>query len=348
MDNVKDIRSLTGDELRAILRSMGEPAYRSSQVMDRLWHYGVGNFDQITNISVSLRQKLGDRFCIHRAVKSAQKISTDGTRKFAVSFADGCVVEAALIPTPRRITACISSQVGCSLACNFCATGRLKRVRNLEAYELLEQMMLLNSESQKHHKKSITHVVLMGMGEPLLNYRHVLRAMKAISEAKMWQISPKKITLSTVGFPSIIKKLADDYFGFRLAVSLHTVSQKLREEIMPHSQKYTLKDLRDSLLYWYLATKKKISFEYIIWKGINDAKEDVEALVRYCKTIPCKVNLISYNAIAGGQYEGADPEVFDAYVKALKVQGITATIRYSRGSDIDAGCGQLANQLQPF
>ena len=346
MKNHRDIRSLSEEDLDHFFLNQRQPSYRKKQVMEWIWCRGVSSFKKISNIGVDLRNKLDENFKIYRARKKALKESKDGTVKLAIQLFDKSVIEAALIPTSNRMTACISSQVGCSLSCDFCATASLKRVRNLEAYELFEQMILLNQESQIRYQRDISHVVLMGMGEPLLNYNNVLRAMKAITEAKIWNITPKKITLSTVGFSPLIKKLADDHFGFNLAISLHTVSQKLREKIMPHSKKQTLLDLKNALIYWYQKTKKKVSFEYLIWENINDTKLDIDQLVNYCKSIPCKVNLISYNTVSGSNYQRAKPHIFQDYIQALKKYNIIATIRHSRGEDIEAGCGQLANQLE--
>jgi 23S rRNA (adenine2503-C2)-methyltransferase len=270
--------------------------------------------------------------------------SSDGTVKNAVRLHDGLVVESVLIPTNTRTTACVSSQVGCSLDCNFCATARLKRMRNLEPGEIFDQVSAIDKESRLYYNHPLSNIVFMGMGEPLMNYNNVLKAIAMITSEEGLGMSPKRITVSTSGIPKMIKKLADDEVKFKLAVSLHSAIDDIRSKIMPFTINFPLEELRESLTYWYAKTKSKITYEYVVWKGINDTKVSIDALVKFCKYVPCKVNLIEYNPIDDGEFQQADPEAIDAYVKALEHSGIVVKVRRSRGKDIDAACGQLANK----
>jgi 23S rRNA (adenine2503-C2)-methyltransferase len=254
------------------------------------------------------------------------------------------VVESVLIPTQTRTTACVSSQVGCSLDCNFCATARLKRMRNLEPAEIYDQVIAIDRESRLYHNHPLSNIVFMGMGEPLMNYNNVLKAIEMITSPEGLGMSPKRIMVSTSGIPKMIKKLADDDVKFKLAVSLHSAIDDIRSRIMPFSENFPLSDLRESLEYWYRKTKCKVSYEYVVWKGINDDKASIDALVKFCKYVPCKVNLIEYNPIDDGEFQQASEESINAYIKALENTGIVVKVRRSRGKDIDAACGQLANK----
>jgi len=249
-----------------------------------------------------------------------------------------------LIPTNTRTTACVSSQVGCSLDCNFCATARLKRMRNLEPGEIYDQVIAIDRESRLYYNRPLSNIVFMGMGEPLMNYNNVMKAIEMITSNEGLGMSPKRIIVSTSGVPKMIKKLADDEVKFNLAVSLHSAIDEIRSRIMPFSASFPLVELRDSLEYWYRKTKSKISFEYVVWKGINDTRESIDALVKFCKYVPCKVNLIEYNPIDDGEFQQASEETINAYIKALEAIGIVVKVRRSRGKDIDAACGQLANK----
>jgi len=270
--------------------------------------------------------------------------SEDGTVKNAVRLHDGLVVESVLIPTNTRTTACVSSQVGCSLDCNFCATARLKRMRNLEPAEIYDQVIAIDKESRLYYNHPLSNIVFMGMGEPLMNYNNVMKAIEMITSNEGLGMSPKRITVSTSGVPKMIRKLADDEVKFKLAVSLHSAIDEIRSRIMPFSASFPLIDLRESLEYWYKKTKSKISYEYVVWKDINDNKVSIDALVKFCKYVPCKVNLIEYNPIDDGEFQQASEESINAYIKALESSGIVVKVRRSRGKDIDAACGQLANK----
>lgn len=340
----KDIRALSKTELQEFFESVGDKRFRGDQVYDWLWNKGVHNFTDMTNLSKETRSQLESSFVInHIEVDSLQK-SSDGTIKNAVKLHDGLVVESVLIPTKSRTTACVSSQVGCSLDCKFCATARLKRMRNLNPDEIYDQVVAIDRESRLYHQRPLSNIVFMGMGEPLMNYKNVLAAIDKITSPEGLGMSPKRITLSTSGVPKMIKMLADDKVKFKLAVSLHSAIQEKREQIMPFAKQFTLTDLRESLEYWYAETKQRISYEYVVWQGINDTDEDIEALVRFCKYAPSKVNLIEYNPIDDGAFQQASDETIDRYISELEANRIPVTVRRSRGKDIDAACGQLANK----
>ncbi len=338
----KDIRALSKEELQKFFTELGEQRFRGDQVYEWLWSKGVHSFDEMTNISKITRSQLEDHFVInHIRVDSMQK-SVDGTIKNAVELHDGLVVESVLIPTESRTTACVSSQVGCSLDCKFCATARLKRMRNLNPDEIYDQVVAIDRESRLYHNRPLSNIVFMGMGEPLMNYKNVLASVEKITSDEGLGMSPKRITLSTSGEPKMIRRLADDGVRFNLAVSLHSAIQETRETIMPFAKQFTLTDLRTSLEYWYAATKRMITYEYVIWDGINDDEAHIKALVRFCKYVPCKVNLIEYNPIDDGAFQQANDSAIDAYISALERSRIPVTVRRSRGKDIDAACGQLA------
>lgn len=340
----KDIRALSKEELRSFFVSIGDKAFRGTQVYEWLWSKGSHSFDDMTNISKETRAHLDENFVInHIKVDHIQK-SNDGTIKNAVKLYDDLVVESVLIPTKKRTTACVSSQVGCSLDCTFCATAKLKRMRNLNPDEIYDQVVTIDRESRLYHDKPLSNIVFMGMGEPLMNYKNVLESIEKITSDEGLGMSPKRITVSTSGVPKMIKKLADDDVKFHLAVSLHSAIQETREQIMPFAKSFTLKDLRESLEYWYSKTKRKITYEYIVWKGINDKWEDIEALVTFCKYVPCKINIIEYNPIDDGHFQQASTTAIDDYIEALEHNRIPVTVRRSRGKDIDAACGQLANK----
>ena len=340
----RDIRALTKEELRDFFTANGDQAFRGNQVYEWLWSKGAHSFDDMTNVAKPTRQMLESHFVINHIKVDQMQRSTDGTVKNAVRLHDGLVVESVLIPTNTRTTACVSSQVGCSLDCNFCATARLKRMRNLNPDEIYDQVVAIDNESKLYHNRPLSNIVFMGMGEPLMNYNNVLKAIEMITSPEGLGMSPKRITVSTSGVPKMIKKLADDEVRFKLAVSLHSAIDEIRAGIMPFSKNFPLADLRESLEYWYAKTKSKITYEYVVWKGINDNKESVDALVKFCKYVPCKVNLIEYNPIDDSEFQQASDESINAYIKSLEANNIVVKVRRSRGKDIDAACGQLANK----
>jgi 23S rRNA (adenine2503-C2)-methyltransferase len=343
--NKKDIRLLTKEALQDFFASHGAPSFKGGQVYQWLWQKGVHNFDLMTNLSLEHRNILKTYFEIKHINIDTQQRSSDGTIKNAVKLHDQLVVESVLIPTASRTTACVSSQVGCSLDCVFCATAALKRMRNLNADEIYDQVVAIDHQSKLYHNRPLSNIVFMGMGEPLMNYKNVIAAIDKITHPEGLAMSPRRITLSTSGIPKMIKKMADDNVKFRLAVSLHSARQEVREKMMPFAQKFDLKDLIDSLVYWNEYSKKKITFEYIVWEGINDQKEDIQSLVALCNRIPSKVNIIQYNTIDGSLMKQAQQSVIDDYITALTRARVKVTYRRSRGLDIDAACGQLANKL---
>lgn len=345
MKNIKkDIRALSKKELQDFFVAQGEKSFRGSQVYEWLWQKACYHFDDMTNISKEIRTMLDENFVINHIKVDTMQRSNDGTIKNAVKLHDGFTVESVLIPTYSRTTACVSSQVGCSLDCKFCATAQLKRLRNLNADEIYDQVVAIDQESRLYNDQPLSNIVYMGMGEPLMNYNNVLKSVEKITSPEGLGMSPKRITLSTSGVPKMIKKLADDKVKFNLAVSLHSARNEVRTQIMPFNKKFPLEDLADALIYWYQATKKPVTYEYIVWEGINDTKEDVSALINFCKHIPCKVNIIEYNPIDDGQFQQGSDQAVALYKNALEANRITVTLRHSRGKDIDAACGQLANK----
>ncbi|MCS4239447.1 23S rRNA (adenine(2503)-C(2))-methyltransferase RlmN [Myroides odoratus] len=340
----KDIRSLSKEQLRDFFVSQGDKSFRGNQVYEWLWSKGAHSFEDMSNLSKATRQMLEDHFVINHIRVDNMQISSDGTIKNGVKLHDGLIVESVLIPTETRTTACVSSQVGCSLDCEFCATAKLKRMRNLNPDEIYDQVLTIDQQSRQNHGRPLSNIVFMGMGEPLMNYNNVQAAIDKITSDEGLGMSPKRITVSTSGIPKMIRKLADDQVKFKLAVSLHSAIEETRNRIMPFSKSFPLTDLRDALQYWYSKTKSRITFEYVVWRGINDDKASIDALVKFCKQMPSKVNLIEYNPIDDGEFQQADNQAINNYIKALESNDITVVVRRSRGKDIDAACGQLANK----
>ena len=339
-----DIRSLSEDQIIEFFEQKGFDSYRGKQVYEWIWKKSTYSFDEMTNLSKDLRLMLDSNFVInHIEVDKIQK-SSDGTIKNAVKLFDDYTVESVLIPNDDRTTACVSSQVGCSLDCKFCATSKLKRMRNLNPDEIYDQVVTINNQSLKYFKRPLSNIVFMGMGEPLMNYNNLIESIEKISSDKGLNISQKRIVVSTSGIPKMIKKLADENLKVNLALSLHSAIEETRNSIMPFSAKFSLEDIKESLLYWYSKTKRRITFEYIVWKGINDSVDDINALVNYCKSIPSKVNLIEYNSIGDETFKSASQSMINLYKDLLEKNKITVTVRRSRGKDIDAACGQLANK----
>jgi len=344
MEKKKDIRALTKDQLREFFINLSAKPFRGNQVYEWLWKKGAHSFEDMTNISKETRRMLEDNFVINHIKVDQMQRSSDGTVKNAVKLHDGLTVESVLIPTKSRTTACVSSQVGCSLDCRFCATSRLKRMRNLNPDEIYDQVVAIDNESRLYFDRPLSNIVFMGMGEPLMNYNNVLKSIDKITSEDGLGMSPKRITVSTSGVPKMIKKMADDGVKFNLAVSLHSAIDEIRTSIMPFNETFPLEDLRQALEYWYAKTKNRITYEYVVWEGINDKRQDVEALVEFCKFAPSKVNLIEYNPIDDGEFQQAGSKAIDMYVDILEANRITVTVRRSRGKDIDAACGQLANK----
>jgi len=323
---------------------LGEKPFRAKQVHEWLWKKSVHSFAEMTNLSVELREKLKQHYFIKQILLADKQISEDKTIKCAFRLNDEKVVEGVLIPTQTRMTACISSQVGCSLTCAFCATGRIKRMRNLDADEIYDQVVTIRNLAEEHYQIPLSNIVYMGMGEPLLNYKNVLESVRKITSNEGLGMSHNRITVSTAGIAKMIKQLGDDEVKFNLALSLHAANDVKRNKIMPINESNSLEALADALKYFYEKTKTRVTYEYIIFDGFNDAIEDARELSVFCRHIPCKVNIIEYNAIDNGEYQQASPEKVEAFARYLISKNIVVNIRRSRGKDIDAACGQLANK----
>lgn len=340
----KDVRLMSMHELTAYFEEIGEKPFRAKQVYEWLWNKSAQSFDEMTNLSVSTREKLKTNFTIRPATTFKEQISDDQTIKSAFRLHDGHLIEGVLIPTERRMTACISSQVGCSLTCRFCATGFMDRKRNLEAPEIYDQVVAIKGQAEKHYRQPLTNIVYMGMGEPLLNYQNVLRSVELITSENGLGMSPKRITVSTAGIAKMIRKLGDDEVKFNLALSLHAANEEKRSKIMPINESNSLEALSEALNYFYQKTKNKITLEYIAFRDFNEGPDDARELFNFAKRIPCKINIIEYNPIDNADFSKALPEKIDAFKAYLEHKGLVVNVRRSRGKDIDAACGQLANK----
>lgn len=341
-----NIRGLNLEELTEQLLALGEKKFRAKQVYEWLWKKNAHSFDEMTNLGTQLRAVLAENYFIDAIQLEEQQISSDRTIKcvFNVGNEASKVMEGVLIPTTSRMTACISSQVGCSLACAFCATGRLKLLKNLSSGEIVDQVVYLNNQALERYGQGLSNIVYMGMGEPLLNYNNVLRSTELITSPDGLGMSPKRITLSTAGIAKMIKRLGDDEVKFNLALSLHAANDEKRDKIMAINETNNLDVLADALKYFYAKTGTRVTYEYIIFKNFNDEIEDARELAEFCKHIPCKVNIIEYNTIDDGEFEQADEKKVDAFAQFLESKNIIVNVRRSRGKDIDAACGQLANK----
>ncbi|GAB5538842.1 MAG: 23S rRNA (adenine(2503)-C(2))-methyltransferase RlmN [Salibacteraceae bacterium] len=340
----KNLRSLSESEIVDFFYSIDQPKFRAQQVEQWLWQKQAQSFEEMLNLPKETRAQLEENFTINLLTIAEEQVSDDGTVKCAIKLHDGQVVEAVLIPTGDRMTACISSQVGCSLSCAFCATGKMKRMRNLEPDEIFDQVVAIKKMALKYFNKPLTNIVYMGMGEPLLNYNNVLTSIHRITNDMGLGMASKRITVSTAGIDKMIRRLAADKVKFRLALSLHAANDEKRSKIMPINDSNSLDSLEEAINLFHQNTRNRITFEYIIFKDFNDTIEDAKELVRYCKRVPGRVNIIEYNPIGDGQFEQADPEKVDAFAAYLETNGVVVNVRRSRGKDIDAACGQLANK----
>lgn len=340
-----DIRLLEKDAIIAAFEAMNEKAFRGKQVYEWLWKKSATSFTDMTNLSKSLREKMTENFQLLPLALHQSQFSNDGTIKSTFKLHDGHLIEGVLIPTDNRSTACVSSQVGCSLSCKFCATGYMTRMRNLDPGEIYDQVVLLNKHSIQHlHDRPLSNIVFMGMGEPLLNYKNVMSAIDKITSPEGLNISPKRITVSTAGIAKMIKKLADDDVKFNLALSLHAANDAKRNTIMPINEQNNIEVLVEALNYFYEKTKGKITFEYVLLAGVNDGLDDAKELVELCKRVPAKVNIIEFNPIDQANFESTELLNRNQFVEYLEQHRVTAVVRRSRGKDIDAACGQLANK----
>ena len=342
----KDIRLLSIEQLEDFLIEKKQKSFRAKQIDYWIWQKNIEHISQMSNLPFSLREILEDVFVINPSKLLLKKQSSDHTIKNIIKLFDEKTIEAVLIPTKNRSTACVSSQVGCGLDCSFCATSKIGLKRNLHIGEIYDQVHILNNQSKEYFQRPLSNLVFMGMGEPLLNHLNVVKAIDRIVQCKELNLSYKRITVSSSGLPKIIKKIADESPKFKLAISLHSAREEIRQKIMPFSKKIPLKELYESLSYWYEKTASKITFEYVVWKNINDKKQDIEALIKVCQKIPSKVNLIEYNSIGEEAFQGASQDVLNEYIEALERKNITVKIRHSRGGDIEAACGQLAGRIK--
>jgi len=339
-----DIRTLSQEELTQFFESQGEKKFRAKQVMEWLWKKSATRFEEMTNLSADTRELLAANYSLNGITLVDQQISSDKTIKCAFEVEPGKVVEGVLIPTSSRMTACISSQVGCSLSCAFCGTGRLKMLRNLTAGEIYDQVVYLRNQAQERYNIPLSNIVYMGMGEPLLNYKNVMTSIEKITSPDGLGMSPQRITVSTAGVAKMITKLGDDGVKFNLALSLHAANDEKRDKIMDINESNNLEILAQSLRYFHEKTGTRVTFEYIIFKDFNDSLKDAHELANYCKSLPVKINIIEYNPIDDGEYQQASPERVDAFAKFLESKNMVVNVRRSRGKDIDAACGQLANK----
>ena len=340
----QDVRKLTFDKLKDYVSETGLPPFRAKQIWEWIWVKSAHNFDEMSNLSLTMRAQLAKDFDILPISVQTDQKSNDGTIKLAFALHDKSLVEGVLIPAEDRMTACVSSQVGCSLSCKFCATGYMDRKRNLDPAEIYDQVVEIDKQAKRHFDVPLSNIVFMGMGEPLLNYKNVLQSIERITATDGLNMSPKRITVSTAGIAKMIIKLADDQVKFNLALSLHAANDVKRNQIMPINETNTLKVLKEALLYFYQKTGNQITFEYIVFDNFNDGLEDAEELWHFAKSIPSKINIIEYNPIAEAQYQNTTADKLEQFAEFLKSKKLIVNIRRSRGKDIDAACGQLANK----
>ncbi|MGM0496674.1 MAG: 23S rRNA (adenine(2503)-C(2))-methyltransferase RlmN [Bacteroidota bacterium] len=340
----EDIRKKTKDELKDFFLAQGKKAFRAKQVYEWLWQKGVGSFDDMTNLSKEDRKVLEENFDLLPILLKDEQKSKDGTIKCAFELYDGHLVESVLIPSAKRVTACISTQVGCQLGCSFCATAKIPFKRNLEVGEIFDQVVYLNQLAEKSYQMHLSNIVYMGMGEPLNNYENLIDSANIISAEEGLNFSPRRITVSTVGIPDKIKRLVKDNARFNLGVSLHTAINAKRDQIIPINKKYNLDQLKEALVYYHKETGNRIIFEYLMLGGFNDDQSDARALADYCRNFPVKVNLIEYNPIGKDAFKKSTEQKTEEFKAFLEKRNMIVTIRRSRGVDIDGACGQLAGK----
>jgi 23S rRNA (adenine2503-C2)-methyltransferase len=335
------------DQLKAEMLAAGEPAFRAKQVYEWIWKKSARSFDAMGNIPKMTREWLSEKFSLQIVTTAEAQISSDRTIKSSFELFDKNLIEGVLIPTRERMTACVSSQVGCSLTCSFCATGYMDRKRNLESFEIYDQVVLIRDQAQEKYGQPLTNIVYMGMGEPLLNYANVLKSVEQITSPEGLGMSPRRITVSTAGIAKMIQKLGDDQVKFNLALSLHAANDTKRNQIMPINESNTLDVLKTALLYFFDKTGNDITLEYIVFNKFNDTIEDARELYEFAKGIPCKINLIEYNPIAQSSFVNAEADAIAKFSAFLESKRMIVNIRRSRGRDIDAACGQLAGKKAP-
>ena len=335
-------------ELHTYFETLGEKKFRVKQVWEWLWQKHAHSFDDMSNLSKELRKTLSETFSLPAIAIDTVQVSNDGTIKTRFITEDKHFVEGVLIPNDSRQTACVSSQIGCSLSCKFCATGYMDRKRNLEFDEIYDQVVHLNNLAEKRNGKKLSNLVFMGMGEPLLNYKNVLKAIDRITAADGLAMSPKRITVSTAGVAKMIRQLGDDKVKFNLALSLHAASDVKRDRIMPINETNNIQALIDALNYFYSKTGNDITFEYILFKNVNDSMSDADDLIKIYKQVPVHlVNIIEYNPIDDADFQKPERDATQKFMDYLASHRVNVRLRISRGKDIDAACGQLANKVQP-
>jgi 23S rRNA (adenine2503-C2)-methyltransferase len=342
----RNIRSLSPDEISAHLSEAGYPTFRVKQIIHWLWNNNAPDFPSMHNLGDALIHHLQENYYLDKLAINNTQLSRDKTIKCGFSTNEGHVIEGVLIPTSTRMTACISSQVGCSLSCLFCATGKLKLLKNLSPGEIVDQVVMLEQLAREHYQQGLSNIVLMGMGEPLLNYNNVLTAIAILTDPARYGISPKRITLSTAGISKMIRKLGDDQVRFNLALSLHAADDEKRSEVMEINQSNNLETLSEALVYFHEKTETRVTFEYILFKDFNDSLEDAAKLAAFARCVPCKINLIEYNPIGDGRFQRAEVQKTEAFKSFLEERNLIVNVRRSRGKDIDAACGQLANKVR--
>ena len=340
-----DLVGLSRSEMEAVFDEIGLPRFRVKQVWHWIYHHGVREFSEMTTIAKGLQPKLAAGFMISRPGVTTEKTSTDGTRKWLLNFSDGKMAETVHIPEEDRGAVCISSQVGCTLTCKFCHTGTQRMVRNLTSGEIVGQFMLARDSyrawpSSKEPRR-LTNVVMMGMGEPLYNYENVAKALHIITDEEGINVSRRRITLSTAGVAPLIPKVGKE-LGVQLAISLHAVHDDLRDEIVPINKKYPIAELLDACRSYPKAkNSRRITFEYVMLKGVNDTPADARELVRLIRGIPAKINLIPFNSWPGAPYDCSTNDDIAAFADIINRAGYSSPVRTPRGRDILAACGQL-------
>jgi 23S rRNA (adenine2503-C2)-methyltransferase len=342
--SLNNIRSIQKKELEDLAVSKGHSSFRGRQVYEWLWKKSVPGFDHMTNIPKEFRDFLKENYFIGKVIVDHFQKSRDRTIKNAFKLHDGALIEGVLIPTETRMTACVSSQVGCSLSCKFCATGKLERIRNLDFFEIYDQVNIINQQAIENYKIPLSNIVYMGMGEPLLNYSNVWKSIEMVTSPEGMGMSPQRITVSTAGIAKMIHKLADDGAKFNLALSLHAANDDKRDQIMPINESNKLESLHEALLYFYKKTGNRPTLEYIVFDNFNDSEQDAKELVTFARKLPTKINLIEYNPIDGGEFQNVKDNNLKKFIQILEYNKLIVNVRRSRGKDIDAACGQLANK----
>jgi 23S rRNA (adenine2503-C2)-methyltransferase len=346
---MENLRQASLEELEGLMQELGEPKFRAIQIHEWIWKRHVASIGDMTNLSKDLRVRLSEKYYIPKVSIDHSQFSQDGTIKSRLKLHDNQFIEGVLIPTEKRMTACVSSQVGCSLSCKFCATGYLKRSRNLDFDEIVDEVTLINQQAEAHFNRHLSNIVFMGMGEPLLNYKNVLKAVERITSPDGLGMSPRRITVSTAGVAKMIRQLGDDQVKFKLALSLHAGNDKKRDQIMPINESNDLHSLTEALNYFYQKTKSEITLEYILFKNFNDSLADAAELVKIYRQVPADlVNIIEYNAIDEADFAKPEEKIVDVFMDYLEKNRVNARLRRSRGKDIDAACGQLANVNRPL